>query len=312
MRPQVLFPALVLILAMLACNFPVATPPVTETPTLFLITPSATLALPTIAPTFTPAPTNTAPPPPTSTVPIASPNGVNVNCRLGPGTSWVPLERASRRTNSSDHGPFRRWDVVAGQRSAQSGQRLLGSCQRSDHRRQPVRDWRGSESDCHCDQCDSRYGSKSHQCGRLYRTHSTDQDQRDHRDERTNRGEMAVRDPARRCHAHTDHNVRYFWRNGFLCGLHANGRGRDLLGSIGGPQPEQYTGRRKLSYRLPVVVMCISFKEMGGLSLAAHLLHYCLLSLRRSATMRAPTAKSAPTTPTIVSIILLSGTVGTS
>ena len=91
MRPQVLFSALVLILAMLACNFPVATPPVTETPTLFLITPSATLALPTTAPTFTPAPTNTAPPPPTSTVPIASPNGVNVNCRLGPGTSWVPL-----------------------------------------------------------------------------------------------------------------------------------------------------------------------------------------------------------------------------
>lgn len=91
MRPRVLFPALVLILAMLACNFPVATPPVTETPTLFLITPSATLSLPTAAATLPPAPTNTAPPPPTSTVPIVSPNGVNVNCRLGPGTAWVPL-----------------------------------------------------------------------------------------------------------------------------------------------------------------------------------------------------------------------------
>lgn len=91
MRLRVLFPALVLILAMLACNFPVATPVVTETPTLFLLTPSATLALPTVGPTSTPPATNTAPPPPTSTVPIVSPNGVNVNCRLGPGTSWVPL-----------------------------------------------------------------------------------------------------------------------------------------------------------------------------------------------------------------------------
>jgi hypothetical protein len=91
MRPQVLFPALILILAMLACNFPVATPAVTGTPTLFLFTPSATLSLPTAAATFTPPPTNTAPPPPTSTIPIVSPNGINVNCRLGPGTSWVPL-----------------------------------------------------------------------------------------------------------------------------------------------------------------------------------------------------------------------------
>jgi hypothetical protein len=91
MRPRVLFPALVLILAMLACNFPVATPVVTETPTLFLFTPSATLSLPTVGPTSTAPPTNTAPPPPTSTIPIVSPNGVNVNCRLGPGTSWVPL-----------------------------------------------------------------------------------------------------------------------------------------------------------------------------------------------------------------------------
>jgi hypothetical protein len=91
MRPRVLFPALVLILAMLACNFPVATPVVTETPTLFLFTPSATLALPTVGPTLAPPPTNTAPPPPTSTIPIVSPNGINVNCRLGPGTAWVPL-----------------------------------------------------------------------------------------------------------------------------------------------------------------------------------------------------------------------------
>jgi hypothetical protein len=91
MRSRVIFPALVLILAMLACNFPVATPVVTETPTLFFFTPSATLELPTAGPTFAPLPTNTAPPPPTSTVPIVSPNGINVNCRLGPATSWVPL-----------------------------------------------------------------------------------------------------------------------------------------------------------------------------------------------------------------------------
>ena len=92
MKRQVLFPALALILAMLACNFPVATPVVTETPTLSLPpSPTATLSLPTVGPTFTPPPTNTAPPPPTSTIPIASPNGINVNCRLGPGTVWVPL-----------------------------------------------------------------------------------------------------------------------------------------------------------------------------------------------------------------------------
>jgi hypothetical protein len=91
MRTRILFPVFALILAMLACNFPTVTPAVTETPTLFLFTPSATLALPTVGPTLTPPPTNTAPPPPTSTIPIVSPNGINVNCRLGPGTSWVPL-----------------------------------------------------------------------------------------------------------------------------------------------------------------------------------------------------------------------------
>lgn len=93
MKLRLLFPALALILAMLACNLP-SNAPVTETPTLSLsLSPTATLSLPTTAPSLTPPPTNTVPPPPTNTptIPIVSPNGVNVNCRLGPGTAWVPL-----------------------------------------------------------------------------------------------------------------------------------------------------------------------------------------------------------------------------
>ena len=92
MRVRLLLPALVLLVAMLACNFPVAVP-VTETPTLSLFTPTATLMLSTATPTQTLPPTNTVPPPATNTptIPIVSPNGINVNCRLGPGTAWVPL-----------------------------------------------------------------------------------------------------------------------------------------------------------------------------------------------------------------------------
>jgi hypothetical protein len=93
MRTPLLFAALALILATLACNLP-SNVPVTEMPTLSLpFTPTATLLLPTVLPTFTSPPTNTVPPPPTNTptVPIVSPNGINVNCRLGPGTGWVPL-----------------------------------------------------------------------------------------------------------------------------------------------------------------------------------------------------------------------------
>lgn len=93
MKLRLLLPALALIMAMLACNLPSNTP-ITETPTLsILLSPTATLSLPTAAPSFTPPPTNTAPPLPTNTPtsPVVSPNGVNVNCRLGPGTAWVPL-----------------------------------------------------------------------------------------------------------------------------------------------------------------------------------------------------------------------------
>lgn len=93
MKPRTLFPALVLVLAMLACNLP-SNAPVTETPTPTLdLSPTATLSLATATATETQPPTNTAPPPATSTpsVPIAFPRDVNVNCRLGPGTAWVTI-----------------------------------------------------------------------------------------------------------------------------------------------------------------------------------------------------------------------------
>src|SRR5512139_1006887 len=91
MKLRTLFPAFVLVLAMLACNLP-SNLPVTETPTTSPV-PSATQPLPTVAPTQTPLPTNTAPPAPTSTptVPVASAKEVNVNCRLGPSTAWVAI-----------------------------------------------------------------------------------------------------------------------------------------------------------------------------------------------------------------------------
>jgi uncharacterized protein YraI len=82
----------VLLLATASCNLP-SNVPVTETPTLELLTPSATEPLPTETPTQTPLPSDTPPPLPTSTptIPIAFPRDVNVNCRLGPGTAWVPI-----------------------------------------------------------------------------------------------------------------------------------------------------------------------------------------------------------------------------
>ena len=92
MKPRILFPALVLALATLACNLP-SNVPVTETPTLELVTPSATQPLPTNTATITPPATNTSPPPATNTpsVPIVFARDVNVNCRLGPGTAWVAI-----------------------------------------------------------------------------------------------------------------------------------------------------------------------------------------------------------------------------
>lgn len=92
MKSRTLFPALVLILAMMACNLP-SNVPVTETPTLELLTPSVTQPLPTETATVTPPATNTPPATLTSTpsVPIAFPRDVNVNCRLGPGTAWIAI-----------------------------------------------------------------------------------------------------------------------------------------------------------------------------------------------------------------------------
>lgn len=117
MKLRALSPVLVLVLAAMACNFP-SVAPVTETPTLSLLSPTATLSLPTSAPTLTLtlAPTNTLPPPPTTTptIPIVSPNGVNVNCRLGPGTAWVPISalvigQSAQITGRSTDGTW--WQV---------------------------------------------------------------------------------------------------------------------------------------------------------------------------------------------------------
>jgi hypothetical protein len=115
MKSKALFPLFILILAMLACNFPVAGA-VTETPTSSPV-PSATLSLPTIAPTQTPLPTNTLPPPPTNTpsVPIAFPKEANVNCRLGPGTAWIAISalivgQTSQITGKSADGSW--WNIV--------------------------------------------------------------------------------------------------------------------------------------------------------------------------------------------------------
>ena len=116
MKPQILLPTLVLVLSMLACNFPVATPVVTETPTLDLL-PSPTLSLPTFAPTQTSLPTNTPLPPPTSTptVPSVTPKDVNVNCRIGPGTAWLAISalvvgQSSQITGKSSDGGW--WQIV--------------------------------------------------------------------------------------------------------------------------------------------------------------------------------------------------------
>ena len=91
MKLRTLFPVVMLVLAMLACNLP--SNAATATPTLALITPSATQATSTVAPTLTSLPSNTPPPTATFTpsVPVASPKEVAVNCRLGPGIGWIVL-----------------------------------------------------------------------------------------------------------------------------------------------------------------------------------------------------------------------------
>ncbi len=122
MKPRTLFPALVLVLAMLACNLP-SNVSVTETPIL-QASPSSTVTQPppTDLPTQTPLPTNTPPPTLTFTpsVPIAFPKETNVNCRLGPGTGWVPISalvvgQSSQITGRSADGNW--WNIVDPQSS---------------------------------------------------------------------------------------------------------------------------------------------------------------------------------------------------
>lgn len=115
MKPKTLFPALMLVLAMLACNLP-SNVPVTETPTLELF-PTFTQVFSTDIPTLTPLPADTAPPPPTATpsVPVAFPRDVAVNCRLGPGTAWVVLSglglgQSSQITGRTNDGTW--WNIV--------------------------------------------------------------------------------------------------------------------------------------------------------------------------------------------------------
>lgn len=104
MKSRSLLSTLALVLSLLACNLPSNLP--TETPTLAPITPSSTQATSTSAPTLTPLPSNTAPPTATFTpsVPVASPKEVAVNCRLGPGTSWIVLSGLSVGTSSQITG----------------------------------------------------------------------------------------------------------------------------------------------------------------------------------------------------------------
>jgi hypothetical protein len=115
MKSQFLFPALALVLAMLACNFP-SNVAVTETPTIQL-SPSATQPPPTDTPTQTPLPTNTPPATLTSTpsVPVAFPKEVAVNCRFGPGTAWVAISaltvgQTSQITGKTSDGSW--WNII--------------------------------------------------------------------------------------------------------------------------------------------------------------------------------------------------------
>jgi hypothetical protein len=116
MNARTLFPALVLVLAMLACNLP-SNAAVTETPTLQILPSATTQPLATDLPTQTPLPSNTPPPAPTSTstIPIVFPKEVNVNCRLGPGTAWIVTSalivgQSSQITGKNSDGSW--WNIV--------------------------------------------------------------------------------------------------------------------------------------------------------------------------------------------------------
>lgn len=123
MNKRTLFPALVLVLAILACNLPSNVPGTATAAPLAL--PSATniQPAPTELPTQTPLPTNTSLPTLTFTpsVPSASPKNVNVNCRLGPGTAWLPISalvvgQSSQITGKTSDGSW--WLIANPQNSS--------------------------------------------------------------------------------------------------------------------------------------------------------------------------------------------------
>ena len=91
---------IVLVVVMLACNLP--SNATTQTPTLSIFTPPVTQPLPTNLPSQTSLPPNTLPPTSTSTstVPVAFPKDVSVNCRLGPGVAWIVLSGLTVGTSS--------------------------------------------------------------------------------------------------------------------------------------------------------------------------------------------------------------------
>src|SRR5689334_18399834 len=93
MKTRTLFPVIVLVLAMLACNLPSTVQATATAAPVTLPSATNTQPAPTDLPTQTPLPTNTPLPTLTFTpsVPVASPKDVNVNCRLGPTTAWVPI-----------------------------------------------------------------------------------------------------------------------------------------------------------------------------------------------------------------------------
>jgi hypothetical protein len=120
MKAKILFPILVLIFAMLACNLP-SNVPLTETPTTSPV-PSATQSLPTTAASQTPLSTNTSLPTltVTSSVPIAFPKETNVNCRLGPSIGWVAISaliigQTAQITGKNSDGSW--WNIVDPQNS---------------------------------------------------------------------------------------------------------------------------------------------------------------------------------------------------
>ncbi len=91
--PKRYFPILVIILAVLACNWSDIAPPAAP-----VIEPSP---LPTFAiSTLTPAPTETPLPTLTSTpdAPIAWPKDLGVNCRYGPGEEWEAVSSLPAET----------------------------------------------------------------------------------------------------------------------------------------------------------------------------------------------------------------------